>query len=129
MAGFLFDANFSPKIAVFLRSELGLDAIHVADIGLLGHSDVDIVTYARAHERAVVTFDLDYGDLFFRPDQEPFGAIILRIPNQRRHVVEELLRRFFGSDVDHEELTRSLVVLDHKRYRIVPAPLRRALPE
>lgn len=59
MAGFLFDANFSSKIAAFLRSELGLDAIHVADVGLVGRSDVDIVSYARAHERAVITFDLD----------------------------------------------------------------------
>jgi len=129
MAGFTLDANLSPKMAAFLRSELGLDATHVADIGFIGRPDIDIVSFARAHTRAVITFDLDFGDLFFRPEQEPFGAIILRVSDQLRRNIEDILRRFFGSDVDHDELMRSLVVLDHKRFRIVPAPVRRILPE
>lgn len=56
----LIDVNLSPKWAPVLR-ELGWPAVHWSDIGDPRASDESIMAWAREHDHAVFTHDLDFG--------------------------------------------------------------------
>ncbi len=43
-----------------------MNAVHLHDQGLLTMKDPDILEKARSEERILLTFDLDFGDLFGR---------------------------------------------------------------
>ncbi len=58
----LVDANLSPRVADGLR-DVGFDATHVADIGLLTATDDQIFDHAVANGLVVVTADSDFGML------------------------------------------------------------------
>lgn len=49
----LIDANLSPRVAAQL-DDMGLDAIHVADVGLLTAADEAILEYASASQLVIV---------------------------------------------------------------------------
>ncbi|MDJ0688581.1 MAG: DUF5615 family PIN-like protein [Xenococcaceae cyanobacterium MO_188.B32] len=49
-----------PRSATTLRSEVGIDTVHVAEIGLSAADDTDIIQRARDDERVVVTLDADF---------------------------------------------------------------------
>jgi predicted nuclease of predicted toxin-antitoxin system len=59
---FLADAGISPKTVDFLN-RLGHEAIHVRTMGLERSSDRAPIERAQADGRAMVTFDLDFGDI------------------------------------------------------------------
>jgi hypothetical protein len=52
---FLIDEMFPPAAAQQLREDGRHAAEHVRDVGLAGASDEEVVSFARAHEAAVVT--------------------------------------------------------------------------
>lgn len=52
---FLLDEMFPPAAAELLRSEHGLDAVHVRLIGLRGAPDLEVAAEARRQGRFVVT--------------------------------------------------------------------------
>jgi predicted nuclease of predicted toxin-antitoxin system len=56
---FLADMGISPATVRHLRN-LGHDAIHLADEGLIRLSDIDILAKARSERRTVLTVDLDF---------------------------------------------------------------------
>lgn len=58
----LLDANLSPRLVAALR-DAGFDAGHVADIGLLSASDVEIFERAAADQWTVLTADTDFSML------------------------------------------------------------------
>lgn len=79
--------------------------------------DSDVVTIAKSEGRVLITFDLDFGEIYFRAG-EPLGVIIFRVPNQTIEAVNHTLGAFFapvagGIDPDH-----SLVVIEPNRVRI-----------
>ena len=56
----LIDMNLSPRWADFL-TENGIEAIHWLSIGLPDAPDIEIIKYAKVHDYAVLTNDLDFG--------------------------------------------------------------------
>src|SRR5262249_42041039 len=58
----LIDANLSPRVAATLR-DAGHEAVHVADIGMLGASDDAILTHAAVSGQVIVSADTDFGEL------------------------------------------------------------------
>lgn len=62
---FLADMGVSMTTVATLRN-LGHDAIHLREQGLMRLEDSAIVAKARAEERAVLTFDLDFGEIMAR---------------------------------------------------------------
>ncbi|GIJ33055.1 DUF5615 family PIN-like protein [Micromonospora sediminimaris] len=56
---FLFDANLSPRIAVRL-AEVGYDASHVVDHGLLAASDEKIAAFSVNGGYVIVSADTDF---------------------------------------------------------------------
>ena len=51
----LLDEMFPREAARVLRLELGHDAVHVAEVGLVGAADDEVAAFGRAEQRAVVT--------------------------------------------------------------------------
>jgi predicted nuclease of predicted toxin-antitoxin system len=55
----LLDENVSPRIAVILGEEDGVDAVHVRDRGLLEAKDHAVLERAYAEDRILVTKNVD----------------------------------------------------------------------
>ena len=80
---FLIDANLSPSVASGL-CDVGFEAVHVLDLGLLRSSDDDIFDRAALDGLVVVTADSDFGRLLaLRRASSP--SVV-----QLRHVAELL---------------------------------------
>lgn len=75
---FLIDMNLSPAIASGLRS-LGLDAVHVRDVGLAKSSDREIFGFAARERRTIVTADLDFADIVVASSGDIVSVVLLRL--------------------------------------------------
>lgn len=121
MTPVLLDANVSPEIEAFLNSTFGLDAVHLRTLGLGKLSDDEIVLLAQREGRVIVTFDLDFGEMYSRGERGRFGVVVLRLEDQSPSYVKRVLERFFRQEAADINLTSSLVVLDGSRTRVVDA--------
>jgi hypothetical protein len=63
--------------------ELGHDVDTVADEGMVGRPDPDVLAAAIADERALVTFDLGFGDPRAYPPGDHRGIVLLRLWDQQ----------------------------------------------
>ena len=61
----LLDMCMAPRMAQFLR-ELGHDAVHLREQDQGRLPDEDVMTKAAREGRALVTFDLDFGEMVSR---------------------------------------------------------------
>ena len=91
----LVDVSAGQAIADSLRS-LGHDVQAVRDRDPR-MSDADILTWAVAEGRLVVTFDKDFGELVFRSKQPHAGVLLLRLDDARTaekvRIVEEIFTK------------------------------------
>lgn len=62
---FILDANLSPRLSVDLNAA-GCDTQHVAELGLLRASDMEIIDFAKQCRAVVITADVDFGNLLMR---------------------------------------------------------------
>ena len=74
----LSDENIQYSVVAFLRAA-GLDVLDVKEERKRGSKDVHLLAEAHHAGRAVLTRDLDFGELVFR-DGLPFTGIILLRP-------------------------------------------------
>jgi predicted nuclease of predicted toxin-antitoxin system len=73
----LFDENLSYQLKTDLL-DLFPDSLHVAECGLRGKTDVDIWTYAKAFDLAIVTKDRDFAELVrAASDEEGWPPVVL----------------------------------------------------
>lgn len=63
MIKFLLDANLSPQTAKSLRN-LAFDVRSITEERLGYLTDEDIVKIAYSENRIIITFDLDFGELY-----------------------------------------------------------------
>lgn len=117
MISLLLDANLSPETSAFLRS-LGIDASDLVSRKLPDLTDLEIVELAKRERRVIVTFDLDFGEIYFRMQRGQIGVIILRLGDQTIEAVNSVLREFFSSVAPTVDLTKSLIVIGEHRVRI-----------
>lgn len=90
----LLDANISPETAIFLRS-FGFDVKSLIEDGLGGLEDAVVARIAEKEKRILVTFDLDFGEIYYFTAKKVFSVIILRLDDQRIEEVNGVLDRFF----------------------------------
>ena len=90
---FLLDANLSPETAVFLRS-LGYDVVSLIEENNGELDDEIIADMAEAEGRIILTFDLDFGEIYFFAREERFSVVILRLKDQRVEAVNAVLGKF-----------------------------------
>ena len=76
----LVDECLAARVAELLVNH-GHDAIHVADLGLLGQPDTAIMAAARTTGRVVVSADTDFGELLHITRAASPSVILLRRRN------------------------------------------------
>jgi len=81
---FLADMGISPRSVAFLR-DLGVEAVHLHELGLDRLPDAEIVKKARHEGYVVLTHDLDFGELLALSGAEVPSVVIFRLQNMRPH--------------------------------------------
>ena len=84
------DAQISPLLAGWLKSELKIDAVPIRDISLRDASDVKIFEEARKSDAVVLTKDSDFSDLV-RQKGAPPRVIWLRTGNSSNSNLQKIL--------------------------------------
>jgi predicted nuclease of predicted toxin-antitoxin system len=112
---FLVDMPLSPDMATWLRS-LGHDALHASELGMNQSADELILAAGISQERVIITADLDFPRIFAQIGATGPGLILLRGGNYSEAESFECVRRVLFA-VSHEELPRSIVVVDLERVR------------
>lgn len=118
MTKYLLDANLSPLTRQFLERQFDLDVIDLASEGLSSLPDEDVVALAKRSDRVIITFDLDFGEMYYLREPGTFGVIILRLVNQTVEAVNGVLGNFFSQLADQIYIDFSLIVIDEDRVRI-----------
>jgi len=89
---FKIDENLHDDVATLLVDH-GHDAETVRAEGLRGCEDPILAGRCRAENRAILTADLDFADVRAFPPADYAGILVLRVSNQsRRHVMNVMLR-------------------------------------
>ena len=87
---FLLDENLALSYAEALH-DIGIDAIHVIDVGLHQTKDEDIVDFARKNKQAIITFDLDHTRIVAMSGNQLASIITFRV----MQFSKEILVNFF----------------------------------
>ncbi|MFQ5341435.1 MAG: DUF5615 family PIN-like protein [Anaerolineae bacterium] len=95
----------------------GHDVVTAHDAGLVGEVDEMVLEYAVSHGRVLITIDLDFGSIRRYPPSDHRGVIVLRIRSRVLDQVHSVLQKFLA-DSTQAELNRTLVVVDHHKYRL-----------
>jgi predicted nuclease of predicted toxin-antitoxin system len=92
---FLVDNQLPPALARFISENLGVEAVHVTDIGLRNETDSDIWQYASEKGLVVISKDDDFVTLY---SKAPAARLLwVRLGNCRRASRNRARRR--GSEV------------------------------
>jgi len=113
---FKIDENLHSDAADLLRQH-GHDALTVHEQGLRGGADSDIAEVCRQEERAIVTLDLDFSDIRVYPPEDYHGIIVLRLNDQSRASVLNVLGRIIPM-FDTESPVGHLWIVDEHQVRI-----------
>jgi len=117
MLKLLLNANLSHETASFLR-DLGFDALCLLEEGLGAITDEEVVELAKKENRIIITFDLDFGQLYHFREEGKIGVVILRLKDQTVEATNAVLGRFFDDFKGKEtQLQKSLVIVEEDRYR------------
>lgn len=111
-----------PRSAAALLSDVGIDTIHVGEIGLSAAEDADILQRAREEERVVVTLDADFHTLLALNQATSPSVIRIRIQRLRAQELTELLLNAI-SECEEELQQGAAVTIEPSRIRIRRLPL------
>lgn len=89
---FKVDENLPVEVAIDLR-ERGHDADTVGDEGVAGAPDSRLAELLERERRALLTLDVDFGNLKRYPPERYAGLVVLRLRNQSRRSVLDAVRR------------------------------------
>ncbi|MEK7558721.1 MAG: DUF5615 family PIN-like protein [Patescibacteria group bacterium] len=120
MLKLLLDANLSPKTRKYLEKKFHFNVIDLATENKHGMTDEQVVKLAKKEKRVIITFDLDFGEIYYFSERGKVGIIVLRLEDQRVESANKVLNKFFQNESKNVDLEKSLVVIDESRIRIVP---------
>lgn len=115
----LLDANISPETAIFLRS-FGFNVKSLIEEGLGGLEDDAVARIAAKEKRVLITFDLDFGEMYYFAVNKTFGVIVLRLGDQRVETVNKILGQFlevYGAMLKRKR--KRLLILGENEIRFV----------
>lgn len=113
---FKVDENL-PVAVVEILERGGHDAATVMEQGLSGSSDRRLASIARDEKRAIVTLDLDFGDIRNYPLTEYAGIIVLRLLHQDKPHVLAVIQRLLPL-LKTESLSGHLWLIDEDKVRV-----------
>ena len=118
----LIDMNLSPRWVDFLATSQ-IEAIHWSAIGAADDPDSVIMEYAKTHEYAVFTNDLDFGTILAITHAGEPSVVQIRmgdvIPDDIAAYIVSALQR-----LTTEIETGALVTIDPRKTRITLLPLK-----
>jgi len=119
---FLADAGISPKTVDFLRRN-GHEAVHVRELGMQRAPDPLLIEKARAEDRILLTFDLDFGEILALGVIARPSVVIFRLSDERADSVNQRLE---GVLAEQAEALASgvLILIEDARYRTRRLPIR-----
>lgn len=117
LARFLVDECLPRSVALALTAA-GYDAEDARDVGLRGKSDELVHERALAHDRILLTADLDFANaLRFPPGSHP-GIVVLRVPEEWRPA-ERTARLVAGlAEAGWEQMRGAIVIVEPARTRL-----------
>ena len=118
MIKLLLDANLSPETREYLTETFLFDIIDLITENKSGLSDEEIVLLAKKEKRIIITFDLDFGEIYHFKEKGKMGVIVLRLEDQTVESVNKTLYKFFSSYAKNVNINKSLVVLRENKMRI-----------
>lgn len=119
MIKFLLDANPSPITAQFLRS-LDFDIKSITEGKLGSLKDIEVAELAKKEKRIIITFDLDFGEIYHMKEGGKVGIMVLRIKNQTPENANIILKNFVSIYRRKiEENPTSLMIIKEKMVRFV----------
>jgi predicted nuclease of predicted toxin-antitoxin system len=104
---FLVDESLSARVARLLEAN-GHDAVHAADLGLLGAADTRVMHAAASDERVLLAADTDFGELLAIGRHPGPSLVIFR---RADHRAEEQVELLLASLADEESLAEGAVVV------------------
>ncbi len=120
---FIVDANVSPRLAILL-GEGGHDAVAVRDVGLGSAPDDEILDFAIAQERVVISHDTDFGTLLaFRRLHRPSFILIRSSDPLTVEEQAELILSNFGA-ITTDLVAGAIVVFSRGHLRVRQLPIR-----
>jgi predicted nuclease of predicted toxin-antitoxin system len=120
---FLADMGVAGRVSEWLR-HAGHDVRHLRDEGLHRLPDTDVFLKAATEQRIILTFDLDFGEIFALSGQHPPSVILFRLHNTRSdHLVERLSTVLRESSTALEE--GAIIVVEESRHRVRRTTLQR----
>ncbi|HQZ68278.1 MAG TPA: DUF5615 family PIN-like protein [Planctomycetaceae bacterium] len=117
MVAIKVDENLPLEATVVLQ-KAGFDAMSVHDQKMDGSTDATIADVCKAEQRAIVTLDLDFADILAYPPEDYFGLIILRLDQQDKQHVVNVLTRLVPKIAGGEELIGKLWIVNEQTIRI-----------
>jgi len=82
----LIDMNLSPRW-VDILADAGVDSAHWTTIGAITAPDPEIMAYARTHNYAVLTHDLDFGSILAATHGDKPSVVQIRATNLAPEVI------------------------------------------
>jgi predicted nuclease of predicted toxin-antitoxin system len=116
MLRFKLDENLPTEAASVLR-DAGFDALTVLDQEMRASPDGEIARVCRAEHRILVTLDLDFSDIRTYPPSEHAGMIVLRLHDQAKHHVLQVVQSLIGS-LNKESIAGHLWMVDETSIRV-----------
>ena len=110
----LADANISVKTVQFLTTH-GFDIIRVHPPFL---TDEEVIVYAQKEKRTIITFDKDFGEIYYFSKHKSVTIIVLYAQDQRAEVINVIIKQFLET-VGYEEVQNKLVLLSTGRYKVL----------
>lgn len=122
MLRFLLNANVSHETAQFLNL-LGCDAKTATQFGLGAAEDIKIADKAIKEKRILVTFDLDFGEMFYFFKEAGLWVIILKLKDQTVESVNRNLQWLLDSKIlEDKNLKDTLMIVEVGRIKVRRRP-------
>ncbi len=96
------------------------DVKAVAETSSKGHEDADVVALAEKENRIIITQDIGFGSIYYFSKRKKVGIIILRIYPPTIENINPILFSFLKKvDLEKNNITKNLIILDRKKYRVL----------
>ena len=118
---FLLDMNVPRSLGQRLEN-VGHKSRHVGDVGMFQANDSEIINVAQANNEAIITHDLDFGDLLAFSGASSPSIIILRLRNtEPTNLFEKILTSW--PEIEQPLQKGALVIINDQKVRIRELPI------
>jgi predicted nuclease of predicted toxin-antitoxin system len=114
---FLIDEDMPRSLSVVL-GQAGHSVQDVRDVGLRGHTDLEVFQFAQARGAVLLTADKGFGNIVRFPVATHAGILVVRVPDElpTERINQEVLRAL--EDLEGEDLAGLLMIVEVGRTRV-----------